>query len=88
MMKKFEQIDKEINVTAVYFGASRQSLKTFPKRIELDDTTYTFSEGLQFAIQKGQELVKIFDMTDGTAHYRLRNDVGAHSWRLMSITQN
>ena len=87
-MAKCEQIAKEVNVTAVYFGGSKQALKTFPRRIECDDTTYTFSEGLQLVIQKGQDLIKIFDMTDGQAHYRLRNDVTARSWRLMSITQN
>lgn len=87
-MAKYQQIDKEITITAVYFGGSKQTMKTFPKRIECDDTIYTFSEGLQLVIKKGQELVKIFDMTDGNAHYRLRNDVSNHSWRLMSITQN
>jgi hypothetical protein len=87
-MAKCEQIDKEVTLTAVYFGGSKQTLKTFPKRIECEDTTYTFSEGLQLVIQKGQELVKIFDMTDGQAHYRLRNDVAARTWRLLSITQN
>ena len=87
-MAKCEQIDKEVTLTAVYFGGSKQTLKTFPKRIEYDNTTYTFSEGLQLVIQKGQELVKIFDMTDGHAHYRLRNDVAARTWRLLSITQN
>lgn len=87
-MVKYEQIDKEITVTAVYFGGNKQTMKTFPKRIELDNITYTFNEGLQLVIKKGQDLVKIFDMTDGQAHYRLRNDVAARSWRLMSITQN
>ena len=87
-MAKYQQIDKEITITAVYFGGSKQTLKTFPKRIECEDATYTFSEGLQLVIQKGQEFIKIFDMTDGQAHYRLRNDVSARSWKLLSITQN
>lgn len=87
-MAKYEQIDKEIDVTAVYFSGNRQELKTFPKRIECEGSTYTFSEGLQLVVQKGQDLIKIFDMTDGQARYRLRNDVTSRSWRLMSITQN
>ncbi|MFO0882279.1 MAG: hypothetical protein U0491_02410 [Candidatus Saccharimonadales bacterium] len=86
-MAKVNQIDKEVSVTAVYFGNGAQ-FKTFPRQIELEGTTYTFSEGLQLLVQKGQELVKIFDMTDGTARYRLRNDVSERTWRLMSITQN
>lgn len=87
-MAKLQQIDKEVTITAVYFGSNKQTIKTFPKSIECDNTTYTFSEGLKLVIQKGQELVNIFDMTDGQAHYRLRNDVTARSWRLLSITQN
>lgn len=87
-MAKYVQIDKEIDVTAVYFGGSNVNPKTFPRRIEFDGTTYTFNEGLQLVIQKGQSLVKIFDMTDGQARYRLRNDVSTRSWKLMSITQN
>ena len=86
-MAKVNQIDKEVSVTAVYFSSGAQ-LKTFPRQIECDGATYTFSEGLQLLVQKGQELVKIFDMTDGSAHYRLRNDVAERTWRLMSITQN
>jgi len=87
-MKKLEVIDKEVIVTAVYFGKNKQTIKTFPKSIEYDDTTYTFSEGLRLVIQKGQEFINIFDMTDGSAHYRLRNDVSNRSWKLLSITQN
>lgn len=87
-MKKLEVVDKEIIVTAVYFGKNKQTIKTFPKSIECDDTTYTFSEGLKLVIQKGQDLINIFDMTDGNAHYRLRNDVTSRSWKLLSITQN
>lgn len=87
-MKKLELVDKEVTVTAVYFGTNTQTIKTFPKSIECDDTIYTFSEGLKLVIQKGQNLINIFDMTDGQAHYRLRNDVTARSWKLLSITQN
>lgn len=86
-MSKVNQIDKEVSVTAVYFG-NGSSFKSFPRQIECDGDTYTFSEGLQLVVKKGQELFKIFDMTDGSAHYRLRNDTATRSWRLLSITQN
>lgn len=86
-MAKINQIDKEANVTAVYFGAGTP-FKTFPRQIECDGTSYTFSEGLQLVVQKGQELFKIFEMTDGQSQYRLRNDVQTRSWRLLTITQN
>lgn len=87
-MAKCELINREVNVTAVYFGGGNKIMKTFPKRIEYDGGTYVFSEGLQLLVHKGQNLVKVFEMTDGYARYRLHNDVSAHSWRLVSITQN
>lgn len=77
-------INQEVNVTAVYFQSSE--LKTFPKRMEFDGTTYTFRDGLQCLIKKGQEMVQIFDMTDGTASYRLRRDGNQSNWTLVTIT--
>ena len=67
-------INKEVAVTAVYFQNSKE-LKSFPKRMEFNGREYTFVEsGLRYLVQKGHQLVQIFDMTDGVADYRLRFD--------------
>lgn len=84
---KRNEINKEVDVVSVYFGNCGQ-LKTFPRQIECDGNRYTFNDGLQMMVQKGQQWFKIFDMTDGQAHYRLRNDVNSRSWQLLSITQS
>ena len=81
-------VNKEVSVTAMYFRR-REQLKTFPKRMEFDGREYTFVEsGLQYLIQKGQRVVRFFDMTDGTANYRLKYDGEQYTWTLVSITNN
>lgn len=80
-------INKEVAVTAMYFKGSA-GLKSFPKRIELEGNQYTFMEtGLRYFVKKGQELVQIFDMSDGQANYRLRFDTNQRLWTLVDITE-
>ena len=79
-------INQKVNVTAVYFQTKQ--LRTFPKRIELHNgTTYTFREGLECLVRKGEEIIRIFDMTDGAANYRLRYSGGQNDWTLETISQ-
>ncbi len=78
-------INEEVNVTAVYFR-NKNNLKSFPKRMEYKDQEYTFIEGLQFLIQKGQRAIRLFDMTDGAHKYRLKFDNEAFTWTLLSIS--
>lgn len=78
-------VDKEINVNAFYFNnRAPRSLKSFPKQIELDGTQYTFIEnGLSYLIQKGAQVVQLFDMSDGYNTFRLRHAAG--EWRLIGM---
>jgi len=79
-------INQKVNVTAVYF--QNKQLRTFPKRIELNNgTTYTFREGLECLVKKGEEIIRIFDMTDGAASYRLRCGADQNDWTLVAISQ-
>ena len=80
-------INKEVAITAVYFQSKQ--LKTFPKRMEYDGNTYTFAEsGLQYSVRRGEKMVRLFDMTDGDATYRLKCDDAANNWMLVAITQH
>jgi hypothetical protein len=36
--------------------------------------------------QKGQRMIHVFDMTDGSADYRLEFDAQDLSWKLIAIT--
>jgi len=68
-------INTEVNVNSFYFRGGR-GMKTFPRQIEWDGQLVTFGEaGLRYLVHRGQELVRLFDMSvaDGTT-YRLRQE--------------
>lgn len=65
-------VNETVNVNAFYFANSFGSLRTFPREIELNNKKTTFSDGLQYLVQKGQHVVRLFDMNDGEQTWRLR----------------
>ena len=84
-MKNRIAIQKEVNVPELYFK-NEGRLKTFPRRMEFDGREYTFMDGLRYLVQKGQNLIQVFDMTDGSRDYRLQFDDNQHSWTLVDMT--
>lgn len=79
-------INKEVSVTAVYFE-NNNGLKSFPRRIEVDGREYIFMRGLRYLVQKGQQIIQIFDMTDGQAEFRLRFDNQSSLWTLVDVAE-
>lgn len=65
-------INQIVNVNAYYFQNGQQCLRSFPKQIEFGTTRFTFEDGLQYLVKKGQHVIRLFDMTDGHQTYRLR----------------
>ena len=65
-------VNETVNVNSFFFAGSRGALRTFPREIELNNKTLTFNDGLQYLVQKGQHVVRLFDMEDGEQTYRLR----------------
>lgn len=85
-METRETINREVNITAWYFR-NKSQLTSYPKRMEYNRREYNFAEGLRYLVQKsGRQAVQLFDMTDGTAKYRLKFDTLAQTWTLVSIT--
>jgi hypothetical protein len=82
-------INEEVSVTGMYFRSSRPNdrhIKGYPKRMEYEGREYTFIEsGLRYLIRKGQELIEVFDMTDGNRDFRLKFDPAAHVWTLVGV---
>lgn len=77
-------IDTPVAVTAVTFN---KKFMPIPRRIEYAGTSHTFVDaGIRYSIKQGENTVRLWDMSDGSARYRLRCDTG-NSWRLVSITQ-
>lgn len=74
-------INQAINVNAFYFQNGR-GLRSFPREVEFNNTRLQFSDGLQYVVGKGSGAIKLFDMTDGHATYRLR--LQDNTWTLVS----
>jgi hypothetical protein len=77
-------LNREVDVTALYFTNKNGQLKSFPKRIEYDGNYHQFVEsGLQMLIQTANGMVRVFQMTDGQSDYQLRQD--QNKWTLIAI---
>lgn len=84
-MKNRIVVSREVTVPELYFK-NEGRLTAFPRRVELDGREYTFMDGLRYLVQKGQQLIQVFDMTDGARDYRLQFDAGNRSWTLVDMT--
>lgn len=73
-------VNQPVSVSSFYFQ-NGQCLRSFPKQIEFGNNRFTFEDGLQYLIRKGQHVVKLFDMTDGRTTYRLRLE--DNNWTLV-----
>lgn len=80
------QTNTDIQITSVYFrDRGQQRLESYPKRMVMDGREYNFVEsGMRYLVKKGQELIQLFDMTDGQTQYRLRQDPDNH-WTLVTM---
>lgn len=84
-MKNRIAIVKEVDVPELYFK-NEGRLTSFPRRMQFDGREYTFMDGLRYLVQRGQQLIQIFDMTDGARDYRLQFDAREQSWTLVDMT--
>lgn len=76
---------QDIEITAVYFKNSRSGLESYPKSMVYNGREYSFiEEGLRYLIKTKEKLVKLFDVSDGQAQYRLRLD-DQNQWTLVGI---
>jgi hypothetical protein len=86
-MDQITLINKDVNIVAYYFKSSARRLRCFPKRMEYDGQRINFTEtGLVRPIEKVGGKVQLFDMTDGTADYRLEFNPVTLTWKLIAIT--
>lgn len=82
-MEQFITINSPVDVTAIGFG---RNLRSYPRRIEFEGTTYDFVDaGVRTVIKSGERVAQVFSMTDGQRDYRLRHDNG--NWTLVGISQ-
>lgn len=78
-------VDQEVTINSVYFN-NKKNLETFPKEMEFKGETYTFlNNGWRYLVHKGQEVVRVFSVTDGKADFRLKLDPSESHWTLLDI---
>ena len=86
-MENAVEINKEVNIVAYYFKNKGERLRCFPKRMEWEGKRVDFTEtGLRHPTKKGHRMVHVFDMTDGSADYRLEFDAERLIWTLASVS--
>jgi hypothetical protein len=80
-------VNQTIEITSLAFASRPKAnrLESFPKRMVWEDREYTFVEiGMHYLVKKGQEFIRLFDVSDGTNDYRLKCD-GQNHWTLVSM---
>ena len=84
IISSFEQ-NPEIQITSFEFrNRPTQEMESFPRRMVYEGREYTFTElGMRYLVKKGQQLVKLFDVSDGQDQFRLRLD-GDNRWTLVN----
>lgn len=76
-------INKPVSISAVTFSSRFEPM---PRRIEFEGKTLTFiGEGIRFLIKNNGHITRLFDMSDGAAQYRLRQEDS--NWTLVTISQ-
>jgi hypothetical protein len=86
-MENTVYVNQEVSIVAYYFKNGLRRLKCFPKKMEYRGRIIEFIEtGLRHPTKKGQRMIHVFDMTDGTADYRLEFDAEALTWTLVAIS--
>ncbi|HEX8389895.1 MAG TPA: hypothetical protein VF597_00550 [Candidatus Saccharimonadales bacterium] len=77
-------IRQPITVSSVSFG---KDFAEVPRRIEFDGRTINFVDmGLRYCIRRGEQVTRLFDLSDGQSLFRLRQDSISRDWSLLSIT--
>ncbi len=81
-----KNLNKDVSINAFYFKNRQARLASFPKQMELEGEQYYFSDnGLRYLIRQGQQLVQLFDVSDGRRSFRLRNS--GDNWQLVRMQQ-
>ena len=78
-------VNQPIDITALGFTRAKgPRLSSWPRRMVSQDQEYSFVElSMQYLVQKGQELIRLFDVSDGQTVFRLRQNPGGQ-WTLIS----
>jgi hypothetical protein len=84
-MNPIEEIHEPVEVIAVYRHADAGRC-CFPAKMRYHGQEIAFTElGLRHPTSKGNRMIHVFDMTDGTNDYRLEFDAERLTWTLVAM---
>ena len=77
--------NKDIEITSVYFKKGSNGLESYPRSMVYEGKEYSFiEETLRYLITTRDQLIQLFDVSDGRHEYRLRLD-NANHWTLVGV---
>lgn len=84
----FIEINKRIEVITRFKARGEPAYLVMPAKMRYNGEEITFTElGLRHPTTKGQRMIHVFDMSDGTNDYRLEFDAEALTWTLATIIE-
>lgn len=84
-MNPYQEINERVAVIATYRLTDPISL-CYPAKMRWRSQDISFVElGLRHPTTKGNRMVHVFDVSDGTNDYRLEFDAEALTWTLVSL---
>lgn len=84
----FVELKARVEVICLFRRKGDPASLVMPVRMKWQDREITFNElGLRHPTAKGQRMVHVFDMSDGSSDYRLEFDAEMLSWTLVAITE-
>lgn len=79
-------VEERVEVIVRFAVAGDPLAVCWPARMRFRGQVITFTElGLRHPATKGQRMIHVFDMSDGTNDYRLEFDAEGLTWTLMAI---
>jgi hypothetical protein len=80
-------LSQDIEITSVYFRSksNHHDLEAYPRRMVFQGREYQFlNDALRYKIGRQGQNVSIFDVSDGSTQFRLKQDQ-SNQWTLLGL---
>lgn len=85
-MDDTEQMNERVEVIAAFYTDTTEVRIAIPRKMIYKGREIIFTEfGLRHPTSKGQRMVHVFDMSDGSNDYRLEFDAARLVWHLTAM---
>lgn len=82
------EVNQRIEVVTVFHSQGDPTRLVIPAKMKYRGEEVVFTDlGLRHPTKKGQRMIHVFDMSDGTNDYRLEFDAEMLTWTLVAILE-